>query len=95
MRRRIPALVLTAVLAGGGFATVAQVATAQPAAAAGSIKVNINQLRQQVSDLRQKAATLDHYGMYAEAAKARAEANAIQRRIDQLEKSERESGRRF
>ncbi|WP_406086450.1 hypothetical protein [Kitasatospora purpeofusca] len=94
MRRRIPALVLTAVLAGGGLATVAQLATAQPAAA-GSIKVNINQLRQQVSDLRQKAATLDHYGAYAEAAKARAEANAIQRRIDQLEKAERESGRRF
>ncbi|MFD7415175.1 hypothetical protein [Kitasatospora purpeofusca] len=94
MRRRIPALVLTAVLAGGGLATVAQVAAAQPAAA-GSITVNINQLRQQVSDLRQKAATLDHYGAHAEAAKARAEANAIQRRIDQLEKAERESGRRF
>ncbi len=94
MRRRISALVLTAALAGGALATVGQVATAAPASAA-SITVNINQLRQQVADLRQKANTLDHYGAHAEANKARAQANAIQNRINQLEKAERESGRRF
>ncbi|MEV6976028.1 hypothetical protein [Kitasatospora sp. NPDC093806] len=94
MRRRIPALILTAALAGGALATVAQVATAQPAAAA-SITVNINQLRQQVDDLRRKASVMDHYGAYDEARKARAQADAIQRRINQLEKAEREAGRRF
>ncbi|MER7583950.1 hypothetical protein [Kitasatospora sp. NPDC097691] len=87
MRRRISALVLTAALAGGALATVAQVATAQPAAAA-SITVDLNKMRQQVADLRQKANRLDHEGEHAAARKARAQADALQRRIDQIEKSE-------
>ncbi|MEU8925924.1 hypothetical protein AB0D10_34165 [Kitasatospora sp. NPDC048545] len=94
MRRRIPALVLTAALAGGALATVAQVATAQPAAAA-SITVDLNKMRQQVQDLRQKANRLDHEGERDAARKARAQADQLQRRIDQIEKSEREAGRHF
>ncbi|GAB7185209.1 hypothetical protein ATKI12_5040 [Kitasatospora sp. Ki12] len=94
MRRRIPALVLTAALAGGALATVAQVATAQPAAAA-SITVDLNQMRQQVADLRAKANRLDREGERDAARRARAQADALQRRIDQIEKSERESGRHF
>lgn len=94
MRRRISALVLTAALAGGALATVAQVATAQPAAAA-SITVDLNQMRQQVADLRQKANRLDHEGEHAAARKARAQADALQRRIDQIEKAERETTHHF
>ncbi|MEU9079338.1 hypothetical protein ACFYUY_09335 [Kitasatospora sp. NPDC004745] len=94
MRRRISALVLTAALAGGALATVAQVAAAQPAAAA-SVTVDLNKMRQQVQDLRQKANRLDHEGERDAARKARAQADQLQRRIDQIEKSERESGRHF
>ncbi|MEV7770176.1 hypothetical protein [Kitasatospora sp. NPDC086791] len=94
MRRRISALVLTAALAGGALATVAQVATAQPAAAA-SITVDLKQMRQQVYELRQKASRLDHEGERDAARKARAQADALQRRIDQLEKAERETGHHF
>ncbi|WP_030236266.1 hypothetical protein [Streptomyces sp. NRRL S-350] len=94
MRRRIPALVLTAALAGGALATVAQVATAQPAAAA-SITVDLNQMRQQVYELRQKAARLDREGERDAARRARAQADALQHRIDQIEKAERDSSRHF
>ncbi|MER7772213.1 hypothetical protein [Kitasatospora sp. NPDC096140] len=94
MRRRISALVLTAALAGGALATVAQVATAQPAAAA-SITVDLNKMRQQVADLRAKANRLDHEGEHAAARKARAQADALQRRIDQIEKADRETSHHF
>ncbi|MFD8751953.1 hypothetical protein ACFV0O_13375 [Kitasatospora sp. NPDC059577] len=90
----MPGRVLTAALAGGALATVAQVATAQPAAAA-SITVDLNKMRQQVQDLRQKANRLDHEGERDVARKARAQADQLQRRIDQIEKSEREAGRHF
>ncbi|MFE5587822.1 hypothetical protein [Kitasatospora sp. NPDC056531] len=94
MRRRIPALVLTAALAGGALATVAQVAAAQPAAAA-SITVDLNKIRQQVQDLRQKASRLDHMGERDAARKARAQADALQHRIDQIEKADRETSHHF
>ncbi|MGW3041729.1 hypothetical protein ACWC9T_17225 [Kitasatospora sp. NPDC001159] len=90
MRRRMSALVLTAALAGGALATVAQVATAQPAAAA-SITVDLKQMRQQVYELRQKANRLDHEGERDAARRVRAQADALQRRIDQLEKAERDT----
>ncbi|MFD8784324.1 hypothetical protein [Kitasatospora sp. NPDC059599] len=90
----MPGRVLTAALAGGALATVAKVATAQPAAAA-SITVDLNKMRQQVQDLRQKANRLDHEGERDAACKARAQADQLQRRIDQIEKSEREAGRHF
>ncbi|MFF4378332.1 hypothetical protein ACIQI7_13235 [Kitasatospora sp. NPDC092039] len=94
MRRRIPALVLTAALAGGALATVAQVATAQPAAAA-SVTADLKQMRQQVYELRQKAKRMDHEGEKEAARRARAQADALQRRIDALEKADRDASRHF
>ncbi|MET8542299.1 hypothetical protein ABZW03_16810 [Kitasatospora sp. NPDC004799] len=94
MRRRIPALVLTAALAGGALATVAQVATAQPAAAA-SHTADLNQMRQQVYELRQKALRMDKEGEKEAARRARAQADELQRKINALEKAEREAGRHF
>ncbi|MER6302872.1 hypothetical protein ABT247_25415 [Kitasatospora sp. NPDC001539] len=90
MRRRMSALVLTAALAGGALATAAQVASAQPAAAA-SIKVDLREMRQQVAELRQKADRLDRAGQRDAARKARAQADALQRRIEQIEKTEQDT----
>ncbi|MFH9355533.1 hypothetical protein [Kitasatospora sp. NPDC017646] len=94
MRRRMTALVLTAALAGGALATVAQVASAQPAAAA-SIKVDLNKMRQQVAELRQKADRLDRAGQHDVARKTRAQADALQRRINQIEAAERDTTHHF
>ncbi|MBT2506461.1 hypothetical protein J7I98_11240 [Streptomyces sp. ISL-98] len=90
MRRRISALAVTAAIAGGVlFAVVpAQAATTTGqqtmAARAGGIHVNIDELRQQSAELKAKANRLENDGEYAAASRARAEANAIDRRIQQL-----------
>ncbi|MDJ0465134.1 hypothetical protein [Streptomyces sp. H27-C3] len=81
---------MTAAMAGSVLfaALPAATATAAPAAGqqnvaarAGSIRVNIPQLRQQSADLKAKANRLDRDGAHAEAKRARAEAAAIDRRI--------------
>lgn len=66
----------------------AATATAAPAAGqqslaarGGSISVNIPQLRQQSADLKAKAARLERDGAYTEAKRARAQAAAIDRKI--------------
>ncbi|WP_395298052.1 hypothetical protein ACF9IK_34845 [Kitasatospora hibisci] len=47
-------------------------------AAGGAVTVNIQELRSQVAELRQQAATLRHVGLYREADKVDARANAIE-----------------
>ncbi|WP_434595644.1 hypothetical protein [Streptomyces sp. A5-4] len=84
MRRRISTLAVTAAMAGGVLFAALPVttATAAPAAArGGSISVNIPQLRQQSADLKAKANRLDRDGAHAAAKRARAEAAAIDRKI--------------
>ncbi|GAA2808249.1 hypothetical protein GCM10010505_38130 [Kitasatospora aburaviensis] len=89
MLRRMSALAVSTVVAGGLLlaAAPAQAAPAatqsgvQAVAAAGSVTVNIQELRQQVAKLRQQAATLRHVGLYREADKVDARANAIEAQI--------------
>ncbi|MER5461359.1 MULTISPECIES: hypothetical protein [unclassified Streptomyces] len=84
--RRITTLAVTAAMAGGLLfaAAPAQAVTASAksgAATRGVVICDYNKMRAQVADLRQKAAQLDHLGAHAEAKKARAQADALQRRI--------------
>ncbi|MEN8653600.1 hypothetical protein ABCR94_24080 [Streptomyces sp. 21So2-11] len=81
---------MTAAMAGGVLFAALPVATATAAPAAGlqsvaarggSISVNIPKLRQQSADLKARAARLDRDGAHAEARRARAEAAAIDRKI--------------
>lgn len=53
----------------------------QSVAAGGGISVNIDELRQQSADLKAKAARLDHEGEHEAAKRARAQANALDKRI--------------
>ncbi|MFE6740302.1 hypothetical protein [Streptomyces tubercidicus] len=87
MHRRISALAVTAAVAGGVLfaALPAQAATTaagrQSVAAGGGIQVNIDELRQQSADLKAKAARLDNEGEHDAAERARAEARALDKRI--------------
>ncbi|MEU8915266.1 hypothetical protein [Streptomyces nigrescens] len=87
MRRRISVLAVTAAVAGGMLfaALPAQAATTaagrQSMAAGGGISVNIDELRQQSADLKAKANRLDHEGEHEAANRARAQANALDKRI--------------
>ncbi|MFF8605869.1 hypothetical protein ACF06X_08025 [Streptomyces sp. NPDC015346] len=81
LRRTLTALTATTLLAGGLL--FGQTATATPAAAAGGTKIvcEIDKMRQQSHELRAKAAKLQRLGAMAEARKARAQADALDRRI--------------
>ncbi|GAA2606782.1 hypothetical protein [Streptomyces tubercidicus] len=87
MHRRISALAVTAAVAGGVLfaALPAQAATTaagrQSVAAGGAVQVNIDELRQQSADLKAKAARLDNEGEHGAADRARAEARALDERI--------------
>ncbi|MEV0372295.1 hypothetical protein AB0I10_21095 [Streptomyces sp. NPDC050636] len=87
MRRRISAFAVTAAMAGGVLfaALPAQAATtttgAHAVVARGAIQVNIDELRQQSAELKAKANRLDQEGEHAAASRARAEANAIDNKI--------------
>ncbi|MGX1884935.1 hypothetical protein [Streptomyces sp. NPDC055287] len=63
--------------------------------ARGAIKVNIAELQQQSHDLKNKARQLDGLGAHAEAQRCRAQAAAIDRRIQQYIDSENNAGRPF
>ncbi|MGW7574365.1 hypothetical protein [Streptomyces sp. NPDC054765] len=83
-------MAVTAAMAGGLLLTAlpAQAATTasagrQTVAAAGPIKVNINEMRRQSAELKAKAARLDHEGEHAAADRARAQARALDKKIKQ------------
>ncbi|MET9378683.1 hypothetical protein ACFYV5_03515 [Streptomyces sp. NPDC003035] len=80
LRRTLTALTATTLLAGGLL--LGQTVTAEPAHAAGKkVVCEINKMRQQSADLRSKAAKLQRLGATAEARKARAQADALDRKI--------------
>ncbi|MFB7620688.1 hypothetical protein [Kitasatospora sp. NPDC056181] len=56
--------------------------------ARGAVTYDLPKMRQEVADLRSKAATLDRLGEHEAARRARAEADALQHRIDQIVRSE-------
>ncbi|MGX1880730.1 hypothetical protein [Streptomyces sp. NPDC055287] len=90
MLRRISTIAVTAAMTGGVlFAALpahAAPSTGQQTMAArgGAITVNINELRQQSADLKTKAEKLDRLGEREAAKRARAQAAAIDRRIQQF-----------
>ncbi|MBT2487339.1 hypothetical protein J7E96_02045 [Streptomyces sp. ISL-96] len=90
MLRRISTMAVTAALTGGVlFAALpahAAATTGQQTMAArgGAITVNIEELRKQSADLKQKAKQLDRLGEREAANRARAQAAAVDRRIKQL-----------
>lgn len=54
----------------------------------GSVSYDLPKMRQEVAELRRKAAALDRLGEHEAARKARAEADALQRRIDEIVRAE-------
>ncbi|MEU6975323.1 MULTISPECIES: hypothetical protein [unclassified Streptomyces] len=80
LRRTLSALAATTLLAGGLL--LGQTATAPAAQAAGKpVVCNVPKMRQESHALRVKAAKLQNLGAKAEARKARAQADALDRRI--------------
>ncbi|MEV0531900.1 hypothetical protein [Kitasatospora sp. NPDC050463] len=53
-----------------------------------SVAYDLPKMRQEVTELRRKAAALDRLGEHEAARKARAEADALQRRIDEIVRAE-------
>ncbi|MFJ5804221.1 hypothetical protein [Streptomyces decoyicus] len=94
MRRRISTFAVTAAMAGGVLfaALPAHAATTTGShaavARAGSIHVNLDELRQQSADLKAKANRLDQDGEHEAAERARAEARAIDNQIKAYENAE-------
>jgi hypothetical protein len=88
--RRTTTLAITAALAGGLLFTAApaQAATTADVRAGGIVICEINKMRQQVDELKSKAAKLDRLGAHDEAKKARAQAAAIQRKIKNCQDAE-------
>ncbi|MEV5238950.1 hypothetical protein AB0K89_07535 [Streptomyces cinnamoneus] len=90
MRRRISALALTAALAGGVVFTALPATTAS-AATTGTC--HPSQMRQQIADLRAKAKRMKHEGEPEAARRATAQADAIQKRLNQCIKSDNEASK--
>ncbi|MEE1754080.1 hypothetical protein [Streptomyces sp. SP18CS02] len=86
MRRRMSPLAVTALVAGGvllGTGAAPAGAAVQPAmAGAGKvIRCDIPEMRQQAAALGSKAARLDRLGERAAAKRARARADAVERKV--------------
>ncbi|MFD0279619.1 hypothetical protein ACFVHB_37805 [Kitasatospora sp. NPDC127111] len=62
--------------------------TAPRPSARGSVTYDLPKMRQEVAELRTKAATLDRLGEHEAARKTRAEADALQHRIDAIVRAE-------
>ncbi|MFC9706139.1 hypothetical protein ACFTWD_36245 [Streptomyces sp. NPDC056943] len=86
LRRTLTAVLTTTLLAGGVL--LGQTATAEPAAAAGRITCNIDKLRSDAHKERARAAQLRGLGAMAEARKAAARADALERRAQQCHDAE-------
>ncbi|MFF0473306.1 hypothetical protein [Streptomyces sp. NPDC004284] len=79
-RRALTALLATTLLAGGVL--LGQTATAEPAAAK-TVTCNVTKLRADARKERDRAAQLRHLGAKAEARKAAARADALERKAQQ------------
>ncbi|MFF7177772.1 hypothetical protein [Streptomyces sp. NPDC008121] len=95
IRRTMIALTTTALLAGGLL--LGQTAAAPDASAAGGGKIvcEIDKMRQQSHSLRAKAAKLQKLGATAEARKARAQADALDRRVQACVDADDNAGKPF
>ncbi|MED7952339.1 MULTISPECIES: hypothetical protein [unclassified Streptomyces] len=89
MRRRMSALAVTAVLAGGLLLSVAPAESASAATRGSSVSVNIEELRAQARNLHAQADRLRHQGHYREANVTEARAQALDAYIQRLVDCER------
>ncbi|MER5707189.1 MULTISPECIES: hypothetical protein [unclassified Streptomyces] len=85
LRRTLTAVLTTTLLAGGVL--LGQTVSAEPAAA-GTISCNIDKLRSDAHKERARAAQLRGLGAMAEARKAAARADALERRAQQCHDAE-------
>ncbi|MEU6671523.1 hypothetical protein [Streptomyces sp. NPDC046727] len=99
MTKRFSALAVSAAIAGGLFVTSVPAHAATPAGhgvvSKAAVTCNKNQMRQQIANLKAKAAQLKHLGENEAARKALAEAAAIQRKLDACIKAEDEAAKPF
>jgi hypothetical protein len=97
MTKRLSVLAVSVAVAGGFFITSvpAQAAPAGHAVAKSGITCNESQMRQQIANLKRKAAQLKQLGETAAARKALSDAAAIQHRLDQCIASERDGSKPF
>ncbi|GAA3923056.1 hypothetical protein GCM10022244_35970 [Streptomyces gulbargensis] len=86
LRRALPALLATTLLAGGLL--VGQTAAAEPAAAAKTITCDIPKLRTEARKERDRAAQLKRLGAKDEARKALARSESLERRARQCADAE-------
>ncbi|AEW98750.1 hypothetical protein [Streptantibioticus cattleyicolor] len=78
MRRRFAALAVSALLAGGTVAVTVPVTSATAA----TVTCDPAHMRQQIAQLKAKAARLKHEGEYAAAKRTLDQANSLQRKLD-------------
>ncbi|MQY38149.1 hypothetical protein SRB17_61580 [Streptomyces sp. RB17] len=101
MTKRFSALALSAALAGGFFLTSVPAHAAASArhravsVKAASVTCNERQMRQQIADLKDKAARLKQLGEYDAARKALSNAAALQRKLDACIKAENDQTKPF
>ncbi|MEU9478572.1 hypothetical protein [Streptomyces sp. NPDC048191] len=97
MTKRLSALAVSVAIAGGFLVTSvpAQAATAGHAVSKASITCNQRQMRQQIADLKAKAAQLRQLGEDAAAKKALSDAAALQRKLDWCIKTEGDASKPF
>ncbi|OIK06522.1 hypothetical protein [Streptomyces monashensis] len=97
MTKRLSVLAVSVAVAGGFLVTSvpAQAATAGHAVARATVTCNESQMRQQIANLKRKAAQLKQLGETAAAGKALSDAAAIQHRLDQCIASERDGSKPF
>ncbi|WP_328426376.1 hypothetical protein [Streptomyces sp. NBC_00443] len=100
MTKRFSALAVSAAIVGGLFITSVP-AHAAPSADQGAVSAkaavtcNQNQMRQQIANLKTKAAKLKQLGETAAANRALSEANAIQKKLNACIKADDEASKPF
>lgn len=100
MTKRFSVLAVSAAIVGGFFITSvpAHAATsANPAEVSvkASVTCNTSQLRQQIANLKTKAAKLKHLGETAAAKKALSDAAALQKKLDACIKADDDASKPF
>ncbi|WP_458248324.1 hypothetical protein [Streptomyces sp. MAI_2237] len=99
MTKRFSVLAVSAAIVGGFFITSAPAQAATPADAGVSVKAsvtcNTSQMRQQIANLKIKAAKLKQLGETAAAKKALNDAAALQRKLDACIKADDDASKPF
>ncbi|WP_189986110.1 hypothetical protein [Streptomyces capoamus] len=100
MTKRLSALAVSAIIAGGFLVTSVPAHAAAPAGggavvAKAATRCDPREMRQQIARLKTKAAQLRRLGEDAAARRALSQAAALQKRLDACQKAEREQSKPF